>query len=109
MADSKITDLIIAYKTEISYPEGDDIHLIEGRVWELDQNLELTTEDIFEIVCQEYHLNAELIEKELNCKCPFALTGFLSELERTEVSDYSILEEINILPHGSQSESTIGE
>ena len=83
---SQITDLIIAYKTEISYPEGDDIHLIEGRVWELDQNLELTTEDIFDVVCQEYHLNAELIEKELNCKCPFALTGFLSELKTLELS-----------------------
>jgi hypothetical protein len=34
---SQITDLIITYKTEISYPEGDDIHLIEGRVWELDE------------------------------------------------------------------------
>lgn len=92
MAVSKITDLIIAYKTEMSYPEGDSIHLIEGRVWELDQNLELTTEDIFDAVCQEYHLNAELIEKELNCKCPFALTGFLRELEGTEVSDYSTLD-----------------
>ncbi|MEH1861873.1 MAG: hypothetical protein V7K77_08825 [Nostoc sp.] len=92
MAVSKITDLIIAYKTEISYPERDDIHLIEERVWELDQNLELTTEDIFDAVCQEYHLNAELIEKELNCKCPFALTGFLRELQRTEVSDYSTLD-----------------
>ena len=50
MAVSKITDLIIAYKTEMSYPEGDSIHLIEGRVWELDQNLELTTEDIFDAV-----------------------------------------------------------
>lgn len=88
MAVSKITDLIIAYKTEISYPERDDIHLIEERVWELEQNLELTTEDIFNAVCQEYNLNAELIEKELNCKCPFALTGFLRELERTEVSEF---------------------
>lgn len=88
MAVSKITDLIIAYKTEISYPERDDIHLIEERVWELDQNLELTTEDIFNAVCQEYNLNAELIEKELNCKYPFALTGFLRELERTEVSEF---------------------
>jgi hypothetical protein len=77
MAVSKITDLIIAYKTEISYPERDDIHLIEERVWELDQNLELTTEDIFDAVCQEYHLNAELIEKELNCKCPFAIKRLL--------------------------------
>ncbi|MHC5747583.1 MAG: hypothetical protein ACYTXT_38055 [Nostoc sp.] len=50
-----------------------DFNLIEARVWELDENLELTTEDIFDVVCQEYHLNAELIEKELNCKCPFAI------------------------------------
>jgi hypothetical protein len=84
---SQITDLIIAYQTEISFPEGNDIHLIEERVWELDQNLELTTEDIFEIVCQEYHLNAELIEKELNCKCPFVLTGFLKELANSEMAD----------------------
>jgi hypothetical protein len=90
---SQITDLIIVYQTEISYPEGDDIHLIEGRVWELDQNLELTTEDIFDVVCQEYHLNAKLIEKELNCKCPFALAGFLSELEPLELSYYLKIEE----------------
>lgn len=85
---SQITDLIIAYKREISYPEGNDIHLIEGRVWELDQNLELTTEDIFEIVCQEYHLNADSIETALSCKCPFALTGFLKEFENSDMTEY---------------------
>ncbi|OYD91473.1 hypothetical protein CDG76_26590 [Nostoc sp. 'Peltigera membranacea cyanobiont' 210A] len=58
------------------------------RVWELNENLKLTTEDIFDVVCQEYHLNANLIEKELNCKCSFALTGFLSELEPLELSYY---------------------
>ncbi|MBE8988780.1 hypothetical protein [Nostoc sp. LEGE 12450] len=89
---SQITDLIIAYKTEISSPERDDIHLIEARVWELDQNIELANEDIFDAVCHEYHLNTELIEKELNCKCPFALTGFLRELEPTEIYDYSTLD-----------------
>ncbi|MDZ8227844.1 MULTISPECIES: hypothetical protein [unclassified Nostoc] len=92
MTVSKITDLIIAYQTEIFSPEGDDIHLIEGRVWELDQNLELTTEEIFEIVCQEYHLNPELIEKELNCKCPFALAGFLREFKPLELSYYLKIE-----------------
>ncbi|ACC85432.1 hypothetical protein [Nostoc punctiforme] len=45
-------------------------------------------------MCQEYHLNADLIEKELNCKCPFALTGFLMELERTELSYYLKSEEM---------------
>jgi hypothetical protein len=73
-------------------PAGDYIHLIEARIVELDKNLELTTEDIFEIVCKKYHLNADLIEKELSCKCPFALTGFLRELEQTELDDYSTLE-----------------
>ncbi|MBW4564897.1 MAG: hypothetical protein KME32_27995 [Mojavia pulchra JT2-VF2] len=82
MTVTKVQKLIIASETEISSPAGELIHLIEVRVGELDENLELTTEDIFEIVCREYHLNAELLEKELNCKCPFALTGFLSELER---------------------------
>ncbi|MFN6456096.1 MAG: hypothetical protein RM022_028415 [Nostoc sp. EfeVER01] len=85
-------DLIIASSTEISSPCGDYIHLIEARIVELDENLELTTEDIFNIVCQEYHLNADFLEKELSCKCPFALTGFLRELERTELDDYSTLE-----------------
>jgi hypothetical protein len=65
---------------------------IEVRLWELDENLELTTEDIFDILCQEYQLNADSLEKELSCKCPFALTGFLRELERTEVDYYSALE-----------------
>ncbi|BCL40344.1 hypothetical protein [Nostoc sp. MS1] len=66
--------------------------LVEVRLWELDKNLELTTEDIFDILCQEYQLNADSLEKELSCKCPFALTGFLRELERTEVDYYSAIE-----------------
>jgi hypothetical protein len=65
---------------------------IEVRLWELDENLELTNEDIFDILCQEYHLDGDSLEKELSCKCPFALTGFLRELERTEVDYYSALE-----------------
>ncbi|MBE9008212.1 hypothetical protein IQ259_24900 [Fortiea sp. LEGE XX443] len=69
-----------------------NINLIEARVEELDENLELTTDEIFEIVCREYHLNADSLEKELNCKCPFALTGFLSELEPTKISDYLTIE-----------------
>ncbi|MCW5319534.1 hypothetical protein GTQ43_40120 [Nostoc sp. KVJ3] len=71
---------------------GGGIDLIEARVCELDENLELSTKNIFDIVCQEYHLVADLIEKELNCKCPFALIGFLRELEQTELSDYSVIE-----------------
>jgi hypothetical protein len=62
--------------------------LLEVRLWELDENLELTTEDIFDILCQEYQLNGDSLEKKLSCKCPFALTGFLRELERTEITDY---------------------
>lgn len=69
-----------------------NINLIEARVEELDENLELTTDEIFEIVCREYHLNADSLEKELSCKCPFALTGFLNELEPTKICDYSTLE-----------------
>lgn len=68
--------------------------LLEVRLWELDKNLELTTEDIFDILCQEYQLNADSIEKELTCKCPFALTGFLRELERTEVDYFQQLNEL---------------
>ncbi len=62
--------------------------LLEVRLWELDENLELTTEDIFDILCQEYQLNGDSLEKELSCKCPFALTGFLKELEDSEIANY---------------------
>ncbi|HEY9830533.1 MAG TPA: hypothetical protein V6D26_08140 [Stenomitos sp.] len=65
---------------------------IEVRLWELDENIELTTDEIFDILCQEYQLNADSLEKELSCKCPFALTGFFRELERTEVDYYSAIE-----------------
>lgn len=61
---------------------------IEVRVWELDKNLELTTEDMFDILCQEYQLKADSIETALSCKCPFALTGFLKELEDSEIANY---------------------
>jgi len=62
--------------------------LLEVRLWELDENLELTTEDIFDILCQEYQLNADSIETALSCKCPFALTGFLKELQDSEIANY---------------------
>lgn len=62
--------------------------LIEARVWELDKNLELPTEDMFDILCQEYHLNTVSIETALGCKCPFVLTGFLQELEDSEIANY---------------------
>lgn len=61
---------------------------IEVRLWELDKNLELSYEKIYDILCQEYHLNANSLEKALNCKCPFALTGFISKLELPELSTY---------------------
>ncbi|BAY95506.1 MULTISPECIES: hypothetical protein [unclassified Tolypothrix] len=63
-------------------------NLIEVRLWELEKNLELTNEDIFEIICQEYQLNADSIETKLSCKCPFVLTGLLKELENSEISKY---------------------
>ncbi|WP_414573471.1 hypothetical protein [Nostoc sp. CCY 9925] len=62
--------------------------VIEIRLWELDKNLELTTKDIFDILCQEYQLNADSIETALSCKCPFGLTGFLKELENSELTEY---------------------
>lgn len=61
--------------------------LLEVRLWELDENLELTTEDMFDILCQEYHLNADFIETALSCKCPFALTGFLKELQDLDIAN----------------------
>ncbi|MBD2496694.1 hypothetical protein [Nostoc sp. FACHB-280] len=62
--------------------------LLEVRLWELNENLELTTEDMFDILCQEYHLKADFIEKTLSCKCPFALTSFLKELQNLEIANY---------------------
>ncbi|MEH1965348.1 hypothetical protein [Nostoc sp.] len=91
MIVAKINQLIISSKIKIYFSLEELIHLIEMQIVELAENLELTTEDIFEIVCLEYHLNADFIEQELSCKCPFALIGFLSELEQTEISDYLTL------------------
>ncbi|ACC85414.1 hypothetical protein [Nostoc punctiforme] len=92
MIVTKINHLIITSTIKTYFSSKELIYLIEARIVELDENLELTTEDIFDTVCFEYHLNADFLEKELSCKCPFALTGFLSELETTELSDYSTLD-----------------
>ncbi|MBD2205737.1 hypothetical protein H6G33_26030 [Calothrix sp. FACHB-1219] len=92
MIVTKINQLIITSTIETYFSVKELIYLIEARIVELDKNLGLTTEDIFDTVCLEYHLNADFLEKELSCKCPFALTGFLSELEQTEISDYVTLD-----------------
>lgn len=63
---------------------------------ELDENLELTSEEIFEIVCQESHLNTDFLKQALGCKCPFALIGSINELEFNKFSNYSvIIEDLN--------------
>ena len=72
------------------------VNLIEAQILELDENLELTSEDIFEIVCQSSHLNTDFLKQALGCKCPFALIGFINELEFNEFSNYSaIIEDLN--------------
>nr|MDZ8016525.1 hypothetical protein [Nostoc sp. SerVER01] len=53
------------------------VYTLEARLSELDANLELSYKEIFDIVCQEFKLDANSLEKELNCKCPFALVGYL--------------------------------
>ncbi|RCJ18461.1 hypothetical protein A6770_33025 [Nostoc minutum NIES-26] len=59
---------------------------IETRVQELDANLDLSSSDIFNTVCNENNLSTVLITQELGCECPFALIGFVNELEQSEIS-----------------------
>lgn len=63
-----------------------DVNAIEKQVWEADVNLQL--DHVFNVVCQEHHLNPETLEQVLGCKDPFGLVGFLQELEPTEISNY---------------------
>lgn len=51
---------------------------ISARVEELDATLEFSYAEIFQIVCQEFGLDADRYESELGCQCPFGLIGFLS-------------------------------
>jgi hypothetical protein len=62
---------------------------IKTRLEKLDTDIELSYEKIFDILCQEYHLNSSYLEQALSCKCPFALIGFINELELPEISDCS--------------------
>lgn len=50
---------------------------IETRVNELDESLEYSYSEIFQLVCEEFGLNAVAIAADLGCKCPFALIGYL--------------------------------
>ncbi|MFW9259789.1 hypothetical protein [Nostoc sp. CALU 546] len=83
--------LTISDKIGTSFSIKKLVNLIEAQILELDENLELTSEEIFEIVCQESHLNTDFLKQALGCKCPFALIGFISELEFNEFSHYSVI------------------
>jgi hypothetical protein len=80
MIVNKINQLIVSSQIETHFSSKELINLIEVRISELSENLELTSEDIFEIICQEYHLNADFLKEALGCECPFALIGFINEL-----------------------------
>lgn len=52
---------------------------IQSRINDLESKQELSYDEIFDIVCQEYKLDANFFEQQLGCKCPFALIGFIEE------------------------------
>jgi hypothetical protein len=96
MIVNKINQLIISSQIKTYLSSKELINLIETRISELNQNLELTTQDIFQIICQEFKLNADFIEEALGCQCPFALIGFINKLEFNEFLNYSIIiEDLN--------------
>ncbi|MHC0067698.1 hypothetical protein ACWATR_33195 [Nostoc sp. UIC 10890] len=65
------------------------VNSIEKRVQELNENLELSLDEVFYTVCQEYNLNAVAIEEALGCKCPFALIGFITTLKSADSGIYT--------------------
>jgi len=54
-----MNQLTISSKIETCFSIKKLVNLIEAQILELDENLELTSEEIFEIVCQESHLNTD--------------------------------------------------
>ena len=50
---------------------------IESRVNELDEALELSYSEIFQMICTEFGLDADHYASELGCQCPFGLIGYL--------------------------------
>ncbi|MGJ5634945.1 hypothetical protein [Nostoc sp. CALU 1950] len=86
-----MNQLTISAKIETYFLIKKLVNLIEAQILELDENLELTSEEIFEIVCQEFHLNTDFLKQALGCKCPFALIGFINELEFNDFSHYSVI------------------
>ncbi len=54
---------------------------IETRVLALDESLEYSYSEIFQIVCREFGLDAALYEAVLGCRCPFGLVGYLKAEE----------------------------
>ncbi|MGF1939129.1 MAG: hypothetical protein RM347_033065 [Nostoc sp. ChiQUE02] len=96
MIINKINQLIISFQIETYLSSKELITLIKARISELDQNLELTTQDIFLIICQEFNLDADFLKEALSCQCPFALIGFINELELPDFLNYSlIIEDLN--------------
>ncbi len=93
MIVNKINQLIISSQIKTYLSSKELINLIETRISELNQNLELTNEDIFKIICQESHLNAYFLEEALGCQCPFALIGFINELDFNDFLHYSVISE----------------
>jgi hypothetical protein len=63
-----MNQLTISSKIETLFSIKKLVNLIEAQILELDENLELTSEEIFEIVCQESHLNTDFLKQALGCK-----------------------------------------
>ncbi|MBD2458347.1 hypothetical protein H6G80_30305 [Nostoc sp. FACHB-87] len=61
---------------------------IEQRVYQLEENLELTYSEIFTTVCQENNLNSSTLQEALGCDCPHGLIGFIKGLKESEISGY---------------------
>lgn len=52
---------------------------IAARLTELDDEMELSLSEIFDVLCTEFDLDGASISETLGCKCPYGLVGFLAE------------------------------
>lgn len=59
--------------------ENVDLTALENRIYELDGNTDYDSlNSVFDTVVEEFEIpNSNQIAKELGCKCPFALLGWI--------------------------------
>lgn len=57
-----------------------NVAALKERINILDAPLELTGEEIFDIVVGEFDIDGSTIEADLGCKCCYALIGYLEAM-----------------------------